>query len=172
LRIYPKKIPVLAREIVDALMKNGDIEVEPEKVESAREDFASIMREYQRQEDNINEDAKVLLARRNWPSTKYSEARRIIAEQRRFPMGDDALDYVINQMLEFMLITNSIEEVYAGDHVMRKRIVTILRAHLKADEDVDEEARRRLKHLQEGTADWDIQYKRVCDQIRRNKGLI
>ena len=62
--------------------------------------------------------------------------------------------------------------VLSPDNVMRKRIVTILRKHMKIDEEVDREVRARLKHLQEGTRDWEIQYKRVVEQVRRNKGLI
>jgi hypothetical protein len=37
---------------------------------------------------------------------------------------------------------------------------------------VDREARGRLKHLQEGTPAWDIEYQKTVEQIRRNRGLI
>ncbi len=172
MRYYSKLIPIIARDIVQALMDNEDIEVEPDAVADAREDFASIMREYQRQDDAVVDEAKTMLIRRDWPSSKFAEARRIAAARRKFHLGDDGVDYVINQMLEFMLMSNNIEEVFSPDNVMRKRIVTILRKHMKIDEEVDREVRARLKHLQEGTRDWEIQYKRVVEQVRRNKGLI
>jgi hypothetical protein len=44
--------------------------------------------------------------------------------------------------------------------------------HLDVDEDIDREARGRLKHLQEGTQAWDIEYSKVVEQIRRSRGLI
>lgn len=172
MRFYPKLIPKLAKEIVQDLVKKGHIEVEAELVEEAREDLVAIMREYQAQVDGITAEAKTILIRRDWPRSKMSEAKRMIAAQRKLPFGDDGLDYVINQMLEFMLISNNVEEVYAGDHLMRKCIITIFRKYTKMDEEVDKEARARLRHIEEGTSDWEIQYPRTVEQIRRIKGLI
>ncbi len=172
MKFYSKLIPAIARDIAQVLMDNKDIEVEPDLVEEAREDFASIMREFKRQDDALVDEAKTLLIRRDWPYSKFSMARRMVAAQRKFPLGDDGVDYVINQMLEFMLISKNIEEVFSPDNVLRKRIVTILRKHMDIDEEVDREVRARLKHLQEGTSDWEIQYKQVLEQVRRNKGLI
>ena len=172
MKFYPKQIDKMAAEIVQTLVDNNDIEVEPDSIPDAREDFAAIMREYQRQADQIADDAKTTLIRRNWPSSKFNEARKIVASSKNFPLGDEGIDFVINQMLEFMLITKNIEEVYAEDHTLRKIIVTILRRYAQVDDEVDREARARLKHLEEGTRDWEIQYQRARDQVRRNKGLV
>ena len=35
-----------------------------------------------------------------------------------------------------------------------------------------EEARARLKHLEEGTGAYEIEYQKILDQIRRARGLI
>jgi hypothetical protein len=171
-RFYSKLIPRLAKEIIQDLTRKEHIEVEAESVEEAREDLIAIMREYQIQVDGISAEAKTILIRRNWPRSKMSETMRMISGQRKLPLGDDGVDYVINQMLEFMLISNNVEEVYAGDHVMRKCIITIFRKYMKMDEEVDKEARARLRHIEEGTSDWEIQYPRTVEQIRRIKGLI
>ncbi|MBW1871301.1 MAG: DUF507 family protein, partial [Deltaproteobacteria bacterium] len=115
--------------------------------------------------------AKDVLNSRGWGNAKFSEARKIAATARKFPMGDDALDYVINQMLEYMLISPNIAEVYAEDHVMRKRIVVIMRRYLKLDDELDMEVRKRLKNKQEGTRDWEIAYRKTMEEVRRMKGL-
>ncbi len=172
MRFYPKLIPTIAKEIVADLTSKGHIEVAADSLADAREDFASIMREYQTQEESLTESAKAMLIRRDWPRSKLAEAKQIVAAQRRLPMGDDGLDYVIEQMLEFLLISNNIEEVYAPDNILRRRIVLIMRRYQKIDDEVEQEVRARLKHLEEGTSDWEIQYKRVKETIRRNKGLI
>jgi len=171
-KFYPKLIDRIAKEIVQTLTQRGDIEVEPDAMDDARQDFAAIMREYEAQERAISDEAKTMLIRRDWPRSKLAEARRILAAQRKVPLGDDGIDYVINQMLELMMMSGHIEEVYAPDNVLRKRIVTIIRKYAKMDEEVDQEVRARLKHLEEGTADWEIQYKRVQEQVRRIKGLL
>ena len=172
MKFYSRLIPAIAKEIVQTLVDSQDIEVDPESIEDAREDFAAIMREYQAQEQALSDEARTLLIRRDWPRAKLAEARQLVSSQRKLPIGDEGVDYVINQMLEFMLMSGNIEEVFAEDHVMRRRIVTILRKHSNLDEEVDRDVRARLKHLQEGTSDWEIQYQRLVEQIRRNKGLI
>jgi len=172
MKLYSKLVPAVARDIAKALIDAGDIEVEEEGFEAARQDFEAVINEYLRKEKELSDSTRDILASRGWSSSKYGEAKRIAAGSRGIPLGDEAVDYVINQMLEYMLISPNIEEVYAEDHVMRKRIVTIIRKYLAINEEVDQEVRGRLKHLQEGTRDWEVAYKKTLEQIQRAKGLI
>src|SRR5260370_21269944 len=43
---------------------------------------------------------------------------------------------------------------------------TLFRSNMQVDEELDEEVRRRIKNLQEGTSTWEIEYGKVLDQIR------
>lgn len=172
MKLYPKSIPNIARDIVHALLDNQDIEVEEENLMAARSDFEAILSEYSRAERDLADVAKDVMAARGWSSSKFSEAKRVAAQNRKLPLGDDALDYLINQMLEFMLISPHFDEVYAEDHVMRKRMADVLRRYLKLNDDLDAEVRNRLKHLQEGTRDWEIAYRKTLEEVQRAKGLI
>ena len=127
MKLFPKMIPSIGKEIVDKLVASGDIEIEEGLEDEAPRDFEAILNEYARAEKEVCEYAKDVLASRGWPNAKYSEARRAAAASRKLPLDDDALDYVINQMLEFMLMSNNIAEVYAEDRVMRKKIADIIR---------------------------------------------
>jgi hypothetical protein len=40
------------------------------------------------------------------------------------------------------------------------------------DDEIDREARARLKHLQEGTGAWEIEYQKTIELLRRSRGLI
>jgi uncharacterized protein len=75
-------------------------------------------------------------------------------------------------MIEFLLISRNVEEVYAPDNVLRQKIHAVMKRHLDVDDEIDREARARLKHLQEGTSAFDIEYNKTVDQIRRARGLI
>jgi len=98
--------------------------------------------------------------------------KREMADVRGFKMGDEGIEFVINQMIEFLLISRNIEEVFGADNVLRQKIHLTMRKHLDVDEEIDREARTRLKHLQEGTSAFDIEYNKTIDQIRRARGLI
>lgn len=172
MRLYPKVIPAIAREVIQTLMGEQDIEVEPLRIADAEMDMAAIMREYLANEERVNQATREALERRGYDHSKFAQVKREMADVRGFKMGDDGIDYIINQMIEFLLISRNVEEVFAEDHTLRKKIYSVMKKHLDVDEEVDREARSRLKHLQEGTSGWDVEYQKVVEQIRRAKGLI
>lgn len=171
MKLYPKMVPDIARDIVHRLLDAGDIEVDEDNLIDARTDIEAVLNEYLRQERELADVAKDIMASRGWSSTKYPEARRLAAQTRSFPTGDEALEYITNQMIESIMMSPSFDEVYSEDHVMRKRMVDVLRAVQKKHEEVDAEVRNRLKHLQEGTRDWEIAYRKTLEEVQRAKGL-
>src|SRR5450432_4293959 len=172
MRIYPKVIPVISREVVQLLMQDGDVEVEPMRIADAEMDLSAIMREYLTNEDRVNQATREALERRGYDYSKFNQVKREMADVRGFKMGDEGVEYIINQMIEFLLISRNVEEVFAEDHVIRKKIYGVFKKHLDVDEDIDREARSRLKHLSEGTQAWEVEYQKTVEQIRRNKGLL
>jgi hypothetical protein len=172
MRLYPKVIPAIARDTIQTLMNDGDVEVEPLRMADAEMDMAAIMREYLANEERVNQATREALERRGYDHSRFNQVKREMADVRGFKMGDEGVEYIIGQMLEFLLISRNIEEVFSEDHTLRKKIFTIMKRHLDVDEEIDREARTRLKHLQEGTSAWDIEYQKMVEQIRRAKGLI
>jgi len=172
MKLYPKIIPSIARDTIATLMAEGDIEVETMRVADAEMDMAAILKEYLAAEERVNQATREALERRGYDHSKFNQVKREMADVRGFKMGDEGIDYIINQMIEFLLISRNVEEVFAEDHQIRKKIYQVFKKHLDVDEDIDREARARLKHLSEGTQAWDVEYQKTVEQIRRNKGLI
>ena len=172
MKLYPKAIPVLARDIVATLMADGDIEVETLRIADAEQDMASIMKEYLASEERVNAATREALERRGYDHSQFSRVKREMAETRGFRMGDDGIDFVIDQMHEFLLVSRNIEEVIGDDPGMRKKVYGVFKKHLAVDEEVDREARGRLKHLAEGTQAWDVEYQKAVESIRRIRGLV
>jgi hypothetical protein len=172
MRLYPKVIPVISRETIQQLMQDGDIEVEPMRIADAEMDLSAIMREYLTNEERVNQATREALERRGYDYSKFNQVKREMADVRGFKMGDEGIEYVINQMIEFLLISRNVEEVFAADTALRQKIFVVMKKHLDVDEEIDREARARLKHLQEGTSAFDIEYNKTVEQIRRARGLI
>jgi hypothetical protein len=172
MKLYPKIIPAIARDVIATLMGDGDIEVETMRVADAEMDMAAILKEYLAAEERVNQATREALERRGYDHSKFNAVKREMADVRGFKMGDEGIDYIINQMIEFLLISRNVEEVFAEDHQLRKKIYQVFKKHLDVDEDIDREARSRLKHLSEGTQAWEVEYQKTVEQIRRNKGLI
>jgi len=172
MRLYPKVIPIISRECIQVLMQDGDVEVEPMRVADAEMDLSAIMREYLANEERVNQATREALERRGYDYSKFNQVKREMADVRGFKMGDEGIEYVINQMIEFLLISRNVEEVFAADNVLRSKIFVVMKKHLDVDDEIDKEARSRLKHLQEGTSAFDIEYNKTVEQIRRARGLI
>jgi hypothetical protein len=172
MRLYPKVIPIVSRESIQKLTQEGDIEVEPMRVADAEMDLSAIMREYLANEERVNQATREALERRGYDQSKFNQVKREMADVRGFKMGDEGIEYVINQMIEFLLISRNVEEVFSPDNVLRQKIFSVMKKHLDVDDEIDREARARLKHLQEGTSAFDIEYSKTIEQIRRARGLI
>ena len=172
MRLYPKLVPIIAREIIDRLAKDKDVEVEPIRMADAELDMAAIMREYLANEERVNQATREALERRGYDQAKFNQVKREMADVRGFKLGDEGIEFLINQMLEFLLISRNIEEVFADDNQMRPKIMQVMKKHLDVDDEIDREARGRLKHLQEGTGAYEIEYQKTLEQIRRARGLI
>ena len=172
MRLYPKVIPTIAREVVQILMQDGDLEVETLRIADAEMDMQAIMKEYLAAEERVNAATREALDRRGYDHSRFNQVKREMADVRGFRMGDEGIDYIINQMIEFLLISRNVEEVFSEDHVLRKKIFGVFKRHLDVDDEIDREARARLKHLQEGTAAWDVEYQKTIDLLRRSRGLI
>ena len=172
MRLYPKVIPIISREGIQKLMQDGDIEVETMRIADAEMDLSAIMREYLANEERVNQATREALERRGYDHSKFNQVKREMADVRGFKMGDEGIEYVINQMIEFLLISRNVEEVFAADNILRQKIFAVMKRHLDVDDEIDKEARSRLKHLQEGTSAFDIEYNKTVEQIRRARGLI
>jgi hypothetical protein len=172
MRLYPKVIPTIAREVVSTLMQDGDVEVETLRIADAEMDMAAIMKEYLAAEERVNAATREALERRGYDHSRFNAVKREMADVRGFKMGDEGIEYVIGQMIEFLLVSRNVEEVFTEDNLLRKKINLIFKKHLDVDDEIDREARARLKHLQEGTAAFDIEYGKTIELLRRSRGLI
>ena len=172
MRLYPKVIPTIAREVVSTLMQDGDVEVETLRIADAEMDMAAIMKEYLAAEERVNGATREALERRGYDHSRFNAVKREMADVRGFKMGDEGIEFVIDQMIEQFLISRNVEEVFTEDNVLRKKIFGIFKRHLDVDDEIDREARARLKHLQEGTSAWDVEFGKTIELLRRSRGLI
>lgn len=170
MRLFSGKIPVISAEIARLLSEEGDIECND--LGEVEEDIAAVLKEYLRTEREIVDRAKDLLEIRGLPYSQFGRTKKLVADQRGFGIGEDALDYLMNQIIGAFMHSRFVEEVYSEDHELRRKMKPILRKHMSVDEEVEAEVRNRLKHLREGSRDWEIERQRVQEQIMRKRRLI
>jgi len=171
MKLYSGKVKQIAQEIARELIKEELIEIEDDKKYEVELDIESVLREYLRTEREINDKARDLIEKRGLDYSSFGRIKRDVARRRDFAFGEESIEWMCNQIIEMLLHTNHIIEVWAEDHVLRRTMAPVMRKHMDVDSDLDEEVRNRIKNLNEGSDAWDIKYQQVMSQIKRNRGL-
>lgn len=169
MRLHSAKIPDLAKQIVDSLLVQGD--VESDNPGEVRADVQAVLEQYVRDEQQIVERAKEVLAARGLPPTDLSRIRRLVAQERGIKIGDEAIDYVLDQLIEMLMHSQSVDEIFADDVTLRRKMRDPLRKHAQLDDELHAEVKSQLKHVKEGSTLWEVEYQRMLEDIRRRKGL-
>ncbi|QQR88732.1 MAG: DUF507 family protein [Myxococcales bacterium] len=170
MRLYTGKIPTIAAELVDTLCKSGDIEVESK--EEVQLDFESVMKEYLRMERSLVEEAKNRMEAAGMGYSNLGRIKSQVAKEKSLPSADDALPYLVQQILEMLFHSNNVAEVFVDDTVLRKAITPVMRKHMDVEADVEREVRDKIKNLEEGTSTFEIEYQKVMEEIKRKRGLV
>ncbi len=169
MHLHRGQLPTLSRQIVKALVDNEDIEVVNQA--EVERDVQAVLGNYVNDLEKVNLRARELVQQRGLPQGEYGRIKRLAAEQAGIKTGDEALDYLLTQLLQMLMHSGNVEEIYADDNVMRRRMRVYLRADDAKEVNLEAEVRAKLKHVKEGTRTWEIEYERMKAEIRRRKGL-
>jgi uncharacterized protein len=169
MRLYRGKIEVIADEIIRSLREAGDIDLENEA--EAKVDIESVLKEYLRLDKEIVEEAKNRMEIRGLGYSNLGRIKSQVAKERGGPIQDDILPYLLEQIMNILFHSANIEEIYAEDVDLRRKLTPILRKHMDVENDLDREVRSKIKNLQEGTSDFDVEYARVMEQIKQKRRL-
>ncbi len=167
--LHASKIKHIANQMVELI--TADEAVECEDKNEVRTDIESVLQQYLRDEQEVTEKARDMMAARNLPGSELFKMKKLVADQRKLRIGDEAIDYILDQLLEMLMHSNNVAEVFAEDWELRRRMREPLRAQVAQEETLHDEVRGRLKHVEEGTQLWEVEYRRMMEDIKRRKGL-
>lgn len=169
MRLYSGKVPVIASELVRVLVEGGDIETtNPPEVEL---DVQAVLKEYLRVDRELTDRAKDVMESRGLDYGQFGKIKRALAEEKDFGLGEEAITWICNQLLETFMHSANVDEVFSDDATLRRKMRDVLRKHMSVDEALDAEVRQRIKNLEEGTSAWELEYGRVMEQIKQKHGL-
>ena len=108
---------------------------------------------------------------RKLPPSEFGRVKKSVAEQRGLKVGEEVIEYLLDQIVEAYLYSANVEEVYASDLDLRRKMAPILKRHMLVEDELDREVRGRLKHVEEGTPAWEIEYSKTLELLKRSKGV-
>jgi len=169
MRLYSGKVGNIAGEIVKTLTDASDIETS--NTREVQADIEAVLNQYLRTEKEASDKAKDAMQSRGMASSDFSRMKKLAAEQMGIKVGDETVDYLLDQILEILMHSANVDEIFSEDVELRRKMATVLKRHMAVDEELEREVRGRLKHVEEGTRTWEVEYARVMEDIRRRKGL-
>jgi len=169
MRLYPGKIETIAEDVIRTLKERGSVELESDI--EARRDIESVLKEYLRLDREIVDEAKNRMEIRGLGYSQLGKVKGQVSKERGAPSQDEVLPYLLDQIMHLLFHSTSVAEIFAEDVELRKSITPILRKHMEVDSDLDREVRSKIKNLQDGTTDFDVEYARVMEQIKHKRGL-
>jgi hypothetical protein len=161
------KLPALASAIVRPLVDNQLIDTD--RPEGVQADILAVLEQYMRDEHEITTKARDLVTGRGQPATEQSRVRRELARQAGVGIGEEAIDYLLAQLVEMLMHSGSVEEIFAEDHELKLAMRTPLRKEQASAEQLEESVRKRLKHVEEGSSQWEIEYQRMREEVTRRR---
>jgi hypothetical protein len=172
MKLYRAKIRVIAKAVIDRLVADGDVEIRPEKREDAEKDLAAIMDEYLRRDNEMRDRIRDEMAALNIPYSEFGRTRKRLADEMGHPLGDDIERFLCRQFIENMMISPSIDEVYGEDRAIYKKVMEVLKSHDVNEDEIRAEAVSRMKNVQEGTVEYEVQLQEQMKQAKKRRGLI
>ncbi|MBU0553959.1 DUF507 family protein [Myxococcota bacterium] len=172
MRLYGNKIPSIVKDIVKGLLDAQIVEIEANNIPEVELDIESVLKEYLRAERALTEEAKDLAHSRGLDYSAHQKIKRTLAEKRKFGLYEDSIKYLSDQLLETLLYTHHVEEIYGDDHEVRAVLAPVLKRHMNQNDNLDVEVRKHIKNLQEGTQDWEIRYQQVMERLRAARGEV
>jgi hypothetical protein len=169
MRLFSGKIPTIAQEVVTTLSAAQDIETNaPNEVAL---DIESVLKEYVRAERRVIDEAKTRMESRGMSYGELGRVKSQVAREMMIPIGEDTLPYLLDQILEMLFHSSHVEEVFADDAALRRKVTAILRKHMDVEAELDREVRSKIKNLEEGTAAFETEYQKTLDGLKRSKRL-
>jgi uncharacterized protein len=174
MRMYPGQARTIAREVIHELTRSETIEVDGDLLGDAEQDVESILLHYIRTDREINDEVRETIQDRGLGNNSFSRIKKRLAKERDFCFGDDALEWIVDQIIEMLLHSSNVEEVYGDDNDLRRVIGKCVKTHSadNTENELDKAVRGKLKNLSEGSTAWDVEYERALGDLKRNKGLV
>ena len=169
MRIFRGQIPVIASQLVQELTKDGEVEVH--SAEEVQLDLESVLKEFARRDRQISEEARDRLDREGLSRSMLGRVMSQVAKERSFPSRDNRLPYLVDQMMTMLFHSNNVDDIFAEDHILRRKITSVLKRNSGMEDELDKEVRAKIKNLEEGTASFDVEYAKVMEQIKSKRRM-
>jgi uncharacterized protein len=137
--------------------------------EEFKKDVKAVLYNYIQTEKRIIEEARAHIERTGDGS--LYKMKRILAKRENFGLNDEAPGFIVEQLIEALLHSGNVAEIYAPDHVIKSALLPELRDTMGNQRNLQQEVEQRIKHLEQGSVRWEDQYFLVSQRLKEKYQL-
>jgi hypothetical protein len=168
MRLYHGQVSSVAQEIARKLSADEDLEIEAENVSEVEMDIQSVLKEYIRLDRELSNRARDI---QTSEGGSFGRIKSRLAQKKGLDLQEDPIGYIIDQLIDIFFHSHFVNEVFSGDRTLRKKMKPILEKYMTVQEELDGEVRDKIKNLEEGSRDWEVEYEKVMGRLKRTKNL-
>ena len=172
MKLYLANVQLISSTIIDQLCNDGSIEVTARNKAEAESDLTAVMEEFLRRDRKIMRETKDTMSAFEIPYDQFSDQRSKLCKKKGHPTGKDIEKYLARQFIESFMMSNFVDEVYASDEELFKKILPVLRSFHVDENQIREEAKTKIANFVEGTVEYEMALRQAILEVKRKKGLL
>ena len=157
----------ISEAIIRNLVKGNHIDVINNT--EAIKDVEAVFISYHNTEQHISRKAQEIIATSGLSRDRFHETKKMLAKQNGIEIGAETSTYLIKQIIGTMMQSKYVDEVYSEDHVLQRNMRQFISELLDESKSVDKKIKKHLKHVDENTEKWKIEYQRLKEKIAFRK---
>lgn len=168
MRLYHGQVSAVAGELARTLSNEEHLEIEPANLAEVEMDIESVLKEYIRLDRELSSQTRDI---QSSEGGSFSRIKGRLARRKGVDIHDDPIGYIIDQLIDIFFHSHFVNEVFADDRTLRLTMKPILERYMTVQEELDEEVRDKIKNLEEGSREWEVEYEKVMGRLKRTKNL-
>lgn len=172
MKLYRSRVPTIAHAVLERLANEGDIEIEATDRAEAEQDLVAIMENYLNRDKSLRDKVGEDMERRAIPYDQFGKVKSEIAEAWGHPVGDDVDRFLARQFIENFMISRFVDEVFAEDKDLYKRVREIVEQHDVDERALRQEAQDQIRNISEGSVDYEIALSKAMRDVKKRHGLL
>jgi hypothetical protein len=134
-------------------------------VDELRKDISGVLFNYLNTDQRLHSQARDQVEREGVDHSEIYNRKRALAKREDFGLGEEAPSFIITQLIEALLHSSSVEEIYASDLDLRAALLPELREAMSNQRNVSHEMAQRVRQINQISEQWEDFYALVKGRL-------
>lgn len=138
----------------------------PTKIDGLRKDISAVLYNYLKTDQRLHQAARDRVDREGEDHSEVYSHKRTLAKREGFGLGEEAPVYIIDQLIETLMHSNNVVDLYAQDVELRTILLPVLTEAMQMRRNLQQEMGARLRKIEKAGQSWEDLFFSVNQRLR------